>query len=918
MKHSSPSPLTARVWLLCRLVLGFLLFFAAGKAFFMYYNRDIMAFSPALLGQVWFHGVSMDVSVSGYLVAWPWLLVWISLWWPGLPLRRLMRPYLAIVSLLLGTIIVGDAALYEFWKFKLDAAIFGYMESAEGTTNSVGLGFILSRVAGMLLWGTALYAMQSFRLPATLPRSSHRIFHSIVWALVGGLVFLGIRGGIGSSTMNVGYAYFSPHLYVNHSAVNPAFSLLSSCRKQENFGSQYNYFTESEREHLFSSLYPKDTGTLTDTLLRTSRPNILLVLMEGYGSRFVAELGGIEEVSPNVSRLIGEGVFWNHYYSNSFRTDRGTLSLLSGWTAYPSVSLMKMPGKLPSLPSISATLMEAGYEASYIYGGDINFTNLKGYLVGSGFSQLISDKDFPLLQAKESKWGANDSVATQRVIQEIAAKEGGKPWFTVFQTLSSHEPFEVPYHRLADAKLNAFAFTDHCIGQLMDSLRATPAWDNLLVILVPDHGFLYDITYENPAFFHCPMLWLGGAVAGPRTMDVWMNQSDVAATLLAQMGLPHHHFPWSRNVLGSNYTYPFVYATYPGGILFADSTGVSVYDIHANQPITQDPAPSSSRINHAKAILQTSYDQLETMGLPSALLWLPSLLPMRILYMLSDVLFLIVFHLVRYRRRLVATQLADSFPEKSPAERKRIMRRFYHFLCDLLVEDIKLLHISAEEMQRRVQFPGFRESLEEARRQGKQFCFFYLGHYGNWEWLASYALWSPPGWTCSQIYHPLKNKAADNFFLRLRTQFGGRCIAMKETLRHILTVRRQGGSECMAFIADQSPKWEAMHHWTPFLHHPTSFFIGTEKIGKQMDAAIFYVHVTRPARGHYVGQVMPITYTPGQHADYEITDTYARLLEAQIKECPELWLWTHNRWKRTHEQWLSRQQAKERQDNTPK
>ena len=137
-----------------------------------------------------------------------------------------------------------------------------------------------------------------------------------------------------------------------------------------------------------------------------------------------------------------------------------------------------------------------------------------------------------------------------------------------------------------------------------------------------------------------------------------------------------------------------------------------------------------------------------------------------------------------------------------------------------------------------------------------------------------------------QIYHPLKNKAADNFFLRLRTQFGGRCIAMKETLRHILTVRRQGGSECMAFIADQSPKWEAMHHWTPFLHHPTSFFIGTEKIGKQMDAAIFYVHVTRPARGHYVGQVMPITYTPGQHADYEITDTYARLLEAQNTPAP--------------------------------
>ena len=909
MKHRPTlSPLAARVWLLCRLMLGFLLFFAAGKAFFMYYNREIMAFSPSLLWQVWVHGTSMDMSVSGYLVALPWLLAGISLWWPGLPFRRLMRPYLAVVSLLLGIIIVGDASLYEFWKFKLDAAVFGYMESAEGTTNSVGMGFVLLRVAGMLLWGMALYALLAVRLPAVLPRSAHRIRHSLLWTLVGGMVFLGIRGGIGSSTMNVGYAYFSPHLFVNHSAVNPAFSLLSSCRKQEDFGRQYNYFTDAERAGLFDPLYPKDGGSLTDTLLRTPRPNILLVLMEGYGSRFVSELGGIEDVSPNLSRLIGEGVFWNHYYSNSFRTDRGTLSLLSGWVAYPSVSLMKMPGKLPSMPSISASLVEAGYVADYIYGGDINFTNLKGYLVGSGFGHLVSDKDFPLIQAKESKWGVNDSVAVRRVLQEVTAKPAGQPWFTVFQTLSSHEPFEVPYHRLADAKLNAFAFTDHCIGQLVDSLRATPAWDNLLVILVPDHGFLYDITYEHPSFFHCPMLWVGGAVKEPRCMDVWMNQSDVAATLLAQMGLPHDRFPWSRNVLGSGYTYPFAYATYPGGILFADSTGVSVYDISANRPITQEPAPSPERINRAKAILQTSYDQLETMGLHTAPLWLLALLPMRVLYALSDVLFLIVFHLVRYRRRLVATQLADSFPEKDEAERRQIMRRFYHFLCDLLVEDIKLLHISAREMQQRVQFPGFREALEEAGRQGKQFSFFYLGHYGNWEWLASYALWAAPGWQCSQIYHPLKNKAADRFFLNLRTQFGGGCIAMKETLRHILTVRKQGGQECMAFIADQSPKWEAMHHWTPFLHHPTSFFIGTEKIGKQVDAAIFYVQVTRPSRGHYVGQVVPITYTPGQHADFEITDTYARMLEAQIQACPELWLWTHNRWKRTREQWLQRQQ----------
>lgn len=612
MKRILSSPFAARILYLCRLMLGFLLFFAAGKVLFMYYNRGQWPFSLPTLWQVWTHGLAMDVSVSGYLVALPWLCVLVSLWWPRLPLRRLVWPYLAVVSVLLGAIVVGDAALYEFWKFKLDAAIFGYMESAEGTTNSVGMGFVLSRLAAMVLAAVALFALQTVHTPAGFFRSGHRLTHTLLTVLVGGFIFLGIRGGVGTSTMNVGYAYFSTDLYLNHSAVNPAFSLLSSCKRQKDFSGQYNYFAEEERASLVSGLYAPTGSDIADTLLLTSRPNILLVLMESYGSRFIPELGGLEGVSPNFSRLIPEGVFWQRYYSNSFRTDRGTVSLLSGWTSYPSVSLMKMPGKQEGMSSLAGTLADAGYDTQYIYGGDINITNKAGYLRGSGFNALVSDVDFPLLQTKESKWGANDAVVAERVLREVAAKPADRPWFTVFQTLSSHEPFEVPYHRLDDVKLNAFAFTDHCVGQLVDSLRAMPAvWDNLLVILVPDHGFLYDITYEDPSFFHCPMLWLGGALSGARRMDVLMNQSDVAATLLAQMRLPHGHFPWSRNVLSADYTYPFVYSTYPSGILYADSTGTTVYDINANRPITETPSHSAERTDRAKAILQTTYDQLD-------------------------------------------------------------------------------------------------------------------------------------------------------------------------------------------------------------------------------------------------------------------------------------------------------------------
>ncbi len=431
--------------------------------------------------------------------------------------------------------------------------------------------------------------------------------------LLGGLVFLCIRGSIGTSTMNVGVAYYSPHLFLNHAAVNPAFSLLSSISKNDDFSEQFNYFPEAERAALFEDLYPSSTPGLTDTLLRTQRPNVLIVMMEGFGGKFIKELGGLPDVAPQMSRLIPQGIFWDNLYCNSFRTDRGTVSSLSGWVSYPTASLMKLPGKLGRIPSVARSLQRAGYRTDFLYGGDIEIMGMKGYLVGSGYQHLTADKDFSLAEAKESKWGVNDALTMLRTWEQIQQMPTDKPWHLTWLTLSSHEPFEVPYTRLADPKLNAFAFTDSCVGALVDHLQQSPLWDNLLVVLLPDHGFLYDMTYEDPAFFHCPMLWLGGAIRQPKRIHTLMNQSDMAATLLAQMGLPHDDFPWSRNVLSPHYSHPFAYSTFPGGILFADSTGVSVFDIQGRKPISETPSPNPQRINRAKAILQSSYDRLDAM-----------------------------------------------------------------------------------------------------------------------------------------------------------------------------------------------------------------------------------------------------------------------------------------------------------------
>lgn len=287
------------------------------------------------------------------------------------------------------------------------------------------------------------------------------------------------------------------------------------------------------------------------------------------------------------------------------------------------------------------------------------------------------------------------------------------------------------------------------------------------------------------------------------------------------------------------------------------------------------------------------------------LLYLLSLLPMRLLYLLSDGLFFPLFHIVKYRRKVVEKQLDECFPEKSMQERRVIERQFYHFFCDYLVEVIKLFSISKKEMMRRMKFIGIEQVREELK--DKKFCFLYLGHYCNWEYIASLSYWLPEI-HCGQIYHRIYNQAFDELFLKLRGQFGGESILMKDTLRRILTLRNQEKKVMIGFIADQLPKWENMHHWTTFLNHDTSFFIGAERIAKQVDAALYYVDVERVKRGYYQVRFRLMTLHPKEFPDYELTDQYARLLEESIRRQPAYWLWTHKRWKRTKEEWLKRQQ----------
>ena len=577
--------------------------------FLLWYHAQAAEASAAELALVVWNGLKLDQTVAGYITALPLLVVLAALWIPGRWSRSVLKGYLLVIAAVSATAFAANLALYEYWAFPLDSSVLQYLASPKEALASITAGQLLLQllVAAAVFGGMAWCYLRVLRLYDPARRSTHRAGSTLVLLLAAGVLFLPIRGGVSVATANVSKVYFSGRMFLNHAAVNPLFSFLSTLSDGDDALYEYEFFPEPERAAIFEPLRGDlPAGIGTDTLLRTRRPNVVLFLVESFGRSTVDERVGGEPVAPEFQRLKGEGVYFDNLFANSFRTDRGTVAVLSGFPAQTKMSVMKLPVKSQRLPSIARSLRREGYATSFYYGGDLNFTNTASYLYGTGFDRLTWQKDLHF-DAPTSKWGYADDVVidafTDHVLAEAASQ---RPFFAAVLTLSSHEPFDVPFAKFDDPMLNAMAFTDACLGRFVERVRQTPVWDDLLVILIADHAYPYPYGIANSdALRHrIPMLWLGGAVRRPAVVETYGSQIDLAATLLAQLGIAHGDFLFSRDLFDPARP-KFGYWCFNNGFGVADAGGTTIFDCTSARVISPDS--TAAQLRDGKAMLQTTY-----------------------------------------------------------------------------------------------------------------------------------------------------------------------------------------------------------------------------------------------------------------------------------------------------------------------
>jgi phosphoglycerol transferase MdoB-like AlkP superfamily enzyme len=592
--------------------LFWLLLFILGKLIFLLYQFN-QSFKLPFFDWIRIiqHGFRLDLSTLGYISIFPVLVICFSSFWKGKTAGIILNIYTFILILIFIIITLVDLEIFRAWSVHFDSAPLHFLSQPREVIANVEwyqVVLILATVFISVYYIFKLYRNKIGHYLSNSPTGGWKSF--VLFLLIPFLLFTVCRGGLGTTPINISSAYFHKNVFANQAAINVFWYFGHSVAEGKETKNPYRFFKDENYADDLKKLYT--SSAVPAQMLNTDKPTIILIIMETFTAKLVEPLGGPAGVTPNFNRLSREGIFFKNMFANGTRTDRGMVSIISGFPTVEPITVLKYPEKTHKMPFISKDLKQKGYEAFFYYGGDVNFANMKSYLINGGFNEIYAEKDF-VYNGYRSNWGIPDYFIYDKLYEAVVNEK--EPSFHVMLTLSHHEPFDIPVepHFKGPGIRNKFYssayFADSCLGAFIYKLKSTEKWKSSLIIIVADHGSAFpDFSlYHEPAKYRIPMLWLGGAVKKDTVISKYCVQSDIAVSLLHQLGIESKGYVLGKDIFSpSSGSFTF-YSFMDGMAMMSDSLSFG-YDFISKRILFSTGNVTPENIRYVKSLQQFVYD----------------------------------------------------------------------------------------------------------------------------------------------------------------------------------------------------------------------------------------------------------------------------------------------------------------------
>nr|WP_100210919.1 alkaline phosphatase family protein [Tenacibaculum maritimum] len=583
--------------------------------FLLFYSQKTSELDFISILKTFVYGIRLDISFTGYLCLIPFLIVISSIWVSKKICSLLIKGYTYSLLFIINLLVLIDIVLYKSWGVRIDTTLLTYINTPKIMLASISTGALIGSFA---IWITSslLFAWFFNRL---INKSLALLIQGKFWEapfffVVTAALILPIRGGVQTIPINQSNVYFSTNMFANHAAVNPIWNFSNALTHKVDKKNPYQQYDLKVAEQVINSTKNSLLESSTDTILKTDKPNVILIIWESLSAKSVEVLGGRANVTSNLNKLSKEGILFTNFYGNGDRTDKGLIAILSGYYPQPTKSIIKMPSKTRSLPMLTKEMKNLGYQTSFYYGGDTNFGNMNTYLRNGEVDHVIDGSEFDQ-KNWNSKWGAHDHIFLERVMNDLS-KPLQQPFFTIALTLTSHEPYEFPdeYKFGNDSDENKYlssqAYTDKAIGKFIEAAKKQSWWNNTLIVIMSDHGHPLPIHkgyFNSPKKFQIPMVWLGGALnKTPIKIPFFSGQTDFSYTLLKLLKGNTTPFKFGKNIFNAS-DKQYVHYIFNKGFGTIDKNGVFVYDYVSKKPVISTGTSSTKLDSLGRAITQNAF-----------------------------------------------------------------------------------------------------------------------------------------------------------------------------------------------------------------------------------------------------------------------------------------------------------------------